>query len=153
LYLYFIGTVYEISRLEEGNVEAVVSAYDKFLTNYAEDFVRKSKTENPGRVLAQLAEKAIEKKVKEALETSDGSKTDTIASVKKDYETRLTSEREAADRRLQDEESKTEYWKDEAERIKEMARQLNTGCKNFNRTLNDLWAGVLNPIRPNVLII
>jgi hypothetical protein len=149
LYLYYIGTIYEIPRLVGENLDAVVNSYDLFLARYAENLVRKSKKKksDPGKLLSKLSKMSREKAVAQALKDAGKSNNNAIDTVKIDYESRLDSLRQEADGRVEAEERRTNEWRDANERLKEQARELNRWCKKFSATLKNFYIGVRTPVR------
>jgi hypothetical protein len=90
LSLSVFGTLYDTPRLVDENVDAVVTSYNRFLTEHAEDLAR---NQTPRAILGELAQKAMDKAVKEARVESHKTKQAEIATTTNDYERRVATQR------------------------------------------------------------
>jgi hypothetical protein len=129
LELYAIGHTYEIHQFVEENEDAVVDAYDAFLTDYAAELVKTSKTSNPGTILANLANRWKEKIV----QSEQSAKEQAVAQAVTQTEQKLNTERQSELK------AKDEYLVSEKAWWKKHALELNKDIRKYHEALMKVW--------------
>jgi hypothetical protein len=138
LELYVIGHAYEIPQFVEQSEDAVVNAYEAFLTDYAAEFVRTSKTSSPWTILGNLAERWAAKIV----QSEESAKQGAITELNMQRESELKEQYDGFV-------SEKAWWK-------KHALELNQSIRRYDEAFRYLWANTSASVctfHANILLI